>query len=102
MEGSSKPPLISRISTLLTQTGHAHRQYELAELGGARDEEWAVWYAAYMLENGLLDLFPEEVAQTRLKQELPMLLTEADKSHRANAPDDNWPDYYAQYFVDNL
>ena len=102
MDGSSKPPIYSRISALLSKTAEAHDRYERAELGGVRDEEWPVWYAAYLLENGLLDLFPDAVAQTRLKNELPMLLTEADKSHRAHAPDENWPDYYAQYLVDNL
>jgi len=102
MENSSKPPLFSRISALLSQTADAHDRYERAELGGVRDEEWAVWYAAYLLEYGLLDLFPDEVAQSRLTRELPMLLTEADKSHRASAPDEHWPDFYAQYFVDNL
>lgn len=36
------------LEQLLVETADAHGAFEEAELGGVRDEEWPVWYAAHM------------------------------------------------------
>ena len=38
------------LTRLLREAEEAHGQYEREELGGARDEEWAGWYAGFILE----------------------------------------------------
>ncbi len=38
------------LTRLLREAEEAHGQYELEELGGARDEGWAPWYAGFILE----------------------------------------------------
>ncbi len=39
-----------QLTRLLGEAEDAHSQYEREELGGARDEEWASWYAGFILE----------------------------------------------------
>jgi hypothetical protein len=34
---------------LLREAEAAHGRYEKEELGGVRDEEWAVWYAEFIV-----------------------------------------------------
>lgn len=38
------------LAELLQEAAEAHRAYAEAELGTARDEQWAQWYAGYMLD----------------------------------------------------
>jgi hypothetical protein len=37
------------LTRLLREAEAAHGQYERDELGGERDEEWAVWYAEFIV-----------------------------------------------------
>jgi len=37
------------LTRLLREAEKAHGQYEKEELGGARDEEWAAWYAEFIV-----------------------------------------------------
>lgn len=37
------------LTRLLSEAEEAHGQYEKEQLGGARDEDWAQWYAEYIL-----------------------------------------------------
>jgi len=39
-----------KLTRLLREAEEAHGQYEREELGGARVEEWAPWYAGYIVE----------------------------------------------------
>ncbi|MFL5734654.1 MAG: hypothetical protein ACJ78Q_15945 [Chloroflexia bacterium] len=99
MEDQSNPRLISEVSSLLSICESAHGRYEAEALGGVRDEEWPKWYADYLLAHGLLDLFPRPGAAENLQAHLHELLTEADRQHRTNAPNDDWHDYYARFLV---
>ncbi len=42
-------PTEQQLSETLTAAGSAHHDYESNFLGGARDEQWAGWYSAYVL-----------------------------------------------------
>jgi hypothetical protein len=42
-------PSKQELITALSAAGHAHHDYESKFLGGSRDEQWAGWYAAYVL-----------------------------------------------------
>jgi hypothetical protein len=46
------------VAALLREAEHAHGEYEVATLGGVRDEAWPVWYATYLLDHGLGDVLP--------------------------------------------
>lgn len=37
------------LAPLLREAEAAHGEYERDELGGVRDEEWAAWYAEFIL-----------------------------------------------------
>jgi hypothetical protein len=37
------------LARLLREAEEAHGQYEKEELGGERDEEWASWYADFIV-----------------------------------------------------
>jgi len=37
------------LTGLLRQAEEAHGKYEKEELGGVRDEEWAAWYAEFIV-----------------------------------------------------
>lgn len=36
------------LEQLLVETADAHGRFEEQQLGGERDDDWPVWYAAYM------------------------------------------------------
>jgi hypothetical protein len=38
-----------KLALLLSEAEAAHGKYEKEELGGERDEEWASWYADFIL-----------------------------------------------------
>ena len=38
------------LADLLRKAEAAHGKYEQEELGGVRDEEWASWYAAFIVD----------------------------------------------------
>jgi len=40
---------VEDLTRLLREAEKAHGKYEREELGGVRDEEWAPWYAAYIV-----------------------------------------------------
>jgi hypothetical protein len=44
------------VIALLREAGAAHGVYETTELGGVYDQQWAAWYAAYLLKHGLGEL----------------------------------------------
>jgi hypothetical protein len=88
----------SELARLLRETSAVHSYYESDVLGGVRDQEWAAWYARYMLEHGAgtIEGWP---AGARTAEGMAALLIGADESHRANAPQDDWPEYYAHFIL---
>jgi hypothetical protein len=50
------PPDLTKeeLTRLLREAEAAHGQYEKEEFGGERDEEWAQWYAEFIV-NALRD-----------------------------------------------
>src|SRR5438045_2787878 len=90
----------SQIAALLIQTGAEHDKYEQSALGGQYDVEWPKWYASYLVESGLPDLLGRGLNLD--KDKIEELLKKADASHRATAPNYQWADYYAQYFLEIL
>ena len=86
------------LARLLREASGAHAVYERDVLGGVRDETWADWYAGYMLEHGAASIagWP---AGARTLEGAAALLARADENHRATAPEEDWPEYYARYIL---
>ena len=98
MDNENRADRVRRVSSLFSQTAGAHRQYEIEQMGGERDEEWAKWYARYLTENGLFDLLGTEAGE-RAENRLQESLVRLDQHHRAHDADAKWEDYYARYLI---
>ena len=85
------------VAELLRETEVAHGAYETTVLGGARDEDWAVWYAAYLLEHGLERHLPD--ASDIAIGVLATLLGRYAANYERERPAWPWPDAYAQKLV---
>ena len=92
------PETETAIARLMAEAGAAHGEFEATVLGGVHDEGWPGWYAAYLLEHGLADLLPAagEIGVDRLGAALAHL----DADHRREAPDREWPAYYAEHLAE--
>jgi hypothetical protein len=79
----------------LAQAGAAHGEYEMTALHGEYDQQWADWYAHYLLGHGWNETFnnPWETA------ELAGALTQANTDHLANDPKTPWHEFYAARFA---
>lgn len=86
--------LTEKLTALFEQTGKAHHQ-AFASTDGA-DAEWPIWYAKY-----LMDKLPSLLGATLTKSELIYLMVHLSKRQPIEAPEEKWPRYYAQYFVEH-
>lgn len=89
---------IAEISSLLTQAGMAHHEYEQNILKGVYDRDWASWYADYALTNGLNKLLNASLTVEQLTQ----LLVQTDKQYEAETPTQSWSDYTAEKMCSSL
>lgn len=85
------------VAALLRETEAAHGAYETTVLGGERDEDWADWYAAYLLDHGLEDLLPD--ASDLEIGDLATRLGRYAADYEHEQPAWPWPDAYAQKLV---
>ncbi len=79
------------IAALLTQAGGAHYEYEQTVLKGVYDEEWASWYADYVIQHGLGKLLNQAVTTEQISQFFNQSYEEYKKEHSVQ----NWADYTA-------
>ncbi len=100
MDNNNQADRRSQIASLLALTGEEHGKYEASKLGGQYDVDWPKWYAGYLVEHGLPDLLRRKAKVE--SDQIEELLRKADASHRENAPDERWADYYAQYLLENI
>jgi len=80
------------ITALLHQAGEAHLASHQETNGD--DPDWPIWYADYLLENGLETLLDAKL----LKSDLIYLLVLVDKQQKSEAPGSQWERYYANFF----
>ncbi len=81
-----------KLSELLQQAKDAHAQFEKVELGGQYDEQWAAWYADYLVTSGLPGLLGHEPDIDQLSN----LINEIIQRHKAERTAENWADYTAR------
>ena len=85
------------IAALLRETETAHGAYETTVLGGAFDEEWPAWYAAYLLDHGLAEHLPNSniVDVGNLAALLARLAVDYERGDQTTP----WTDVYAKRIV---
>jgi NAD(P)H-hydrate epimerase len=86
--------LAQQLADLFREAGRAHHQAFLATNGA--DAEWPLWYADYLLEK-----LRQHLAADLTKSELVYLLVAADREQKRLAPKDDWPTFYAKFFLKN-
>jgi hypothetical protein len=88
MPGDDK---VTQLGRLLGRAGRGHH----LEVGGP-SPVWPEWYAAHV---------HPEIAQylgyEPTVEEVADWLREADERHRAEAPDQSWPQFYARLFLES-
>lgn len=87
------PDRSRQLSRLLGAAGRAHH-----EAFGGPNSGWPEWYAEFLVANGIA----EHVGFDPTIEQVADWLREADARHRADAPEDRWPPYYADYILDSL
>jgi len=78
---------------LLLETGHAHHT-AFAATDGA-DPDWPIWYAEHLQTS-----FAEALQTPFSKSQLIYCLMDADFEQIARAPESNWPEFYADQFIE--
>lgn len=84
--------LTQKLSALLAQAKEAHTQFEKIELGGEYDEQWADWYADFLVTGGLGALLGIEADVDQLASQL----NEISQRHKAERTAESWADYTAR------
>ena len=83
-----------KLIEILRQASTAHGDYETNILNGVYDDNWPVWYAAYVV--GALGI--EVIRPAKLTR----LLALAHKAHQQEDSKADWPTFYADYIINNL
>lgn len=89
---------VKEISSLLTQAGMAHHEYEQNILKGDYDRDWAAWYSDYALANGFNQLLNTSLTLEQLTQ----LLVQINSQYEAETPTQSWSDYTAEKICSSL
>jgi hypothetical protein len=90
--------LQSIIADLLSQAGSAHHHYEQTELKGVYDQNWAAWYAEYVIDQGLNEVLSQPVTVDQLGQ----FLRDASQLYKEANTDLNWAEFTAVEFVEQF
>jgi hypothetical protein len=85
----------TRLAGLLSEAAEAHHQYETDVLKGERDNDWAGWYAEYLLQHGAGDALNPPLAVDQLATKL----AESAAAFAEQKPAGSWQDYYAGQLV---
>lgn len=85
--------LAQRLTNLFMDTGHAHHQAFIETDG--YDPDWPLWYADHLREQ-----VAEHLGATFTISELVYLLVLVDKEHRLHASGEEWPPFYARFFME--
>jgi hypothetical protein len=81
-----------KLSALLQQAKDAHTQFEKVELSGIYDEQWADWYADFLVTGGIASFLGSEPDIDQLASQL----NEISQRHKAERTAESWADYTAR------
>lgn len=86
------PERLRELARLLAATARAHHQAT-----GGPNPGWARWYAEH-LEGKVEPVLGFSPGVAALEE----WLTHADEAHRAEAPEERWPAYYAEWILGHI
>jgi hypothetical protein len=87
---------IHQVESLLIQAEQAHGQYEQTILNGIYDKDWAIWYANYVIDQGIDKLLNRSFSGERLSQ----FLSQSYEQYKAEPSQKTWAAYSAQKLVE--
>lgn len=83
------------LTELLKKAGEAHHAYEQEKLNGNTDKKWHLWYADFLLKNGIEKFFEEKIEKEDLAESLSM----AGARFTKETPELTWQEYYAKFLI---
>jgi hypothetical protein len=83
---------------LLERSTTEHKEYERSALNGVYDQEWDLWYAAWLVEHGINDLLNADIRSA----DLATLLRDINDQHQQTDKQDTWAAYTARHLVDTV
>ncbi len=89
-------PIIHRVEYLLIQAEQAHGQYERTILNGVYDQNWAIWYANYTIDQGMEKVLNRSFSGEQLSQ----FLSQSYEQYKAEQSQKTWAAYTAQKLVE--
>jgi hypothetical protein len=87
---------IHQIESLLIQAEQAHGQYEQTILNGIYDQDWAIWYANYVIDQGIDKVLNRSFSGERLSQ----FLSQSYEQYKAEQSQKTWAACSAQKLVE--
>ena len=82
------------IADLLHEAGETHHiVYRIVD---GDDPDWASWYADWLVN---LSELPQILATTPVRSHLVWQLVELDRQYSSAAPEEPWPQWYAERIV---
>jgi hypothetical protein len=89
---------LDEITDLLDEAGAAHGIYEQTELNGVYDQEWARWYAGYVVEQGISALLGHVVTV----DQVAAFFTSSYADYQRDKLTENWSIYTARRLQNEL
>jgi hypothetical protein len=87
---------IHQVESLLIRAEQAHGQSEQTILNGIYDQDWAIWYANYVIDQGIDKVLNRSFSGERLSQ----LLSRSYEQYKAEQSQKTWAAYTAQKLVE--
>ncbi len=89
-------PITHRVESLLIQAEQAHGHYEQTVLNGVYDQDWAIWYANYAIDQGMEKVLNRSFLGERLSQ----FLSQSYEQYKAEKSQKTWAAYTSQKLVE--
>jgi len=90
----SDAPVVERVAALLEEAAETHhRVYRITD---GTDEDWASWYATWLLE---LSELPDALGARPVRSHLVHALVQCDNDFTKTSPDEPWPPFYARNLI---
>jgi hypothetical protein len=85
-----------QVESLLIQAEQAHGQYEQTVLNGVYDQDWSIWYANYVIDQGMKKVLEMSFSGEQLSQ----FLSQNYEQYKAEQSQKTWAAYTAQKLVE--
>ncbi len=88
--------ILKQVEELLQRSSTEHGEYERSVLKGVYDEEWDLWYAAWLVEHHINAMLNTNLTSA----DLATLLRDINDQHQKTDKQQSWAHYTARQLVD--